>query len=88
MKVVSGTRCGFWRPPFDCVGIYVGPDIEGCSIHQLIEQPLVEGILRFRVGILFRNDLNINQKLEPILMLENFIPEMFNYTTWEKLNWS
>lgn len=44
----------------------------------------MEGVLNFRVGVLFRPDLGRRQSLETILVLENYFPEMFDYETWEK----
>jgi hypothetical protein len=87
MRIVKGTRCGFWGPPFECVGWWTGPDIVG-SLHQEMHQELDEGLLTFKIGMLFRHDLGKDQKFEVILILENFIPEMFEYQTWDKLSLS
>ena len=42
----------------------------------------MEGTLEFSVGVLFRPDLGKRQKLETILILNNWIPEMFTYEDW------
>lgn len=92
MRVLSGTRVGFWkeRPggyfegsPFQCKGVYVGPDLGDCLPGQVLEQKLMEGVLKFSVGVLFRPDRGKRQKLETVLILRNWIPEMFEYEHWE-----
>ncbi len=91
MRVTSGLRVGFWNQnptefhkPFRPMGVYVGPDLGDHIPGTRLQQPLMEGELKLRVGVLFRPDLGKYQKLETILILENFFPEMFNYEHWEK----
>jgi predicted alpha/beta hydrolase len=67
------------------MGVYVGPDLGDHVIGSKLEQHLMEGVVRFGVGVLFRPDLNKRQRLETILILEKYIPEMFNYEHWEEL---
>ena len=89
MKISAGLRVGFWKPgawgtsPFHVKGIYTGPDLGDKIPGEKLHQKLMEGDLYFRVGVLFRPDLNTKQKLETILILENWIPEMFEYEDWE-----
>lgn len=92
MRVTAGIRVGFWKPkvggfrkssPFEVKGIYTGPDIGDLIPGQRISQTLDEGQLDCRVGVLFRPDLGKRQKLETILILETYIPEMFDYEHWE-----
>ena len=96
VRVVPGTRVGFWRPgphaasylekhkhAFIHKGFYVGPDLGEHIPGIKLAQPLMEGNLLLRVGVLFRPDLGKRQRLETILILENFIPEMFDYEHWE-----
>lgn len=96
VRITSGLRIGFWygdtshAPPmekhkhaFQCVGHYAGPDLGDHIIGSKLEQKLMEGTLRFSVGVLFRPDLGKRQRLETILILEKYIPEMFNYEHWE-----
>lgn len=91
MRVMSGTRVGFWNQnpperykPFTCVGHYIGPDLGDHIPGAKLEQPLMEGKLVFRVGTLFRPDLGKYQRVETILILETYFPEMFEYDHWQK----
>ncbi len=97
MRVLTGTRVGFWNPgphsagyydkhklAFIQQGTYVGPDLGDHTPGAKLIQPLMEGELHLRVGVLFRPDLGKHQKLETILILDNWIPEMFDYEHWEK----
>lgn len=95
MRVSAGLRVGFWKPapgghwngsPFHAKGIYQGPCLGEFIPGQKIEQELMEGKLVMRVGVLFRPDLGKHQKLETILILETWIPEMFDYEHWEAVN--
>lgn len=83
LRITAGTRIGWWKPPFTCVGFYTGLDLGFHLPGTLITQDLNEGTLTFRVGVLFRSDLNRNQQLETILILENKVDEMFEYDDWE-----
>jgi len=90
MRVTAGLRIGFWNPtnymgngsPFTPKGYYTGPDLGEHLPGSKLEQPLMEGTLVFRVGVLFRPDLGKRQQLETILILETWIPEMFDYEDW------
>lgn len=88
MNISAGLRIGFWnqnnreRAPFTPKGYYTGPDLGEHLPGSKLEQPLMEGVLKFRVGVLFRPDLGKRQQLETILILENYIPEMFEYEDW------
>jgi len=92
VKVTAGLRVGFWDQnstewnggPFKPKGYYNGPDLGDHIPGAHLEQRLMEGNLVFRVGVLFRPDLGEHQKLETILILENWIPEMFEYSDWEQ----
>ena len=92
VRVAAGLRVGFWDQngtqwnggPFKPKGYYNGPPLGDHIPGTLLEQQLMEGTLRFRVGVLFRPDLNVKQRLETILILENWIPEMFEYQDWEQ----
>lgn len=101
MRVPSGVRAGFWYPgPHTCaqdekwkrafrpIATYIGPDLGDPIVGTLFEQKLMEGTLRFRIGVLFRPDRGFRQRLETILILENFYEEMFDYSDWEKLSLS
>lgn len=90
MRVTTGLRVGFWNPnpperykPFRPMGVYVGPDLGDHIPGAKLVQPLMEGELQLRVGVLFRPDLGKHQKLETILIIDKYIPEMFNYEHWE-----
>lgn len=98
MRVPQGTRIGIWHPTpppfcppmdrwknaFQSLGRYVGPDLGDTIIGQKFKQQLMEGELMFSVGVLFRPDRGKHEKLEPILILQTYFPEMFDYDTWEK----
>jgi hypothetical protein len=91
MRVTAGTRVGFWNPdpgwgksPFTCKGYYEGPDLGDLIPGTVLQQPLMEGVLEFQVGVLFRPDLGKRQRLETILILKNWIPEMFEYEDWSE----
>jgi len=90
VHISAGIRVGFWNPspkwgntPFDCVGIYTGPSLGDQLPGWRGEQELIEGTVKFRVGVLFRSDLGRKQRLETILILESYIPEMFEYEDWD-----
>lgn len=92
MRIRPGLRIGFWNPnnnhfegsAFRPMGIYTGPDLGDHLIGSRLEQKLMEGSLFFSVGVLFRPDLSGKQRLETILILDNYIQDMWNYDTWEK----
>lgn len=92
VRVVAGTRIGFWKvdnysfngSPFDCLGYYTGPDLGDHIPGTRLQQNLMEGELIFQVGVLFRPDLSKRQRLETILILVKYIPEMFEYEHWER----
>lgn len=88
MYVKSGVRIGWWKPgygnnAFNCVGYYTGPDLGDCLVGKSYTQKLMEGDIEFYVGVLFRPDLGRNQRLETILLLRKYIPQMFEYEGWE-----
>jgi hypothetical protein len=90
MMISSGLRIGFWsqypkehRKPFTCVGHYTGLPLGDQLPGWRGEQELMEGTLRFRIGVLFRPDLGKYNRLETIMILENYIEEMFDYEDWE-----
>lgn len=91
MRITEGIRVGFWRGgtqfdhfhAFKPMGIYRGPDLGDHIPGTRLTQKLMEGDLTFKVGVLFRPDLGKRQKLETILILTNWIPEMFEYEDWE-----
>lgn len=91
LKISAGLRVGFWdarevhlgKKPFTPMGYYTGPDLGDHIPGTKLTQKLIEGDLEFRVGVLFRPDLGKYQKLETILILETYIPEMFDYDHWE-----
>lgn len=92
LKIAAGLRVGFWDPtgtqwndgPFQPKGYYTGPDLGEHLPGSKLEQPLMEGTIRFRIGVLFRPDLDKRNRLETILILENWIPEMFDYEDWSE----
>ena len=92
VKITAGLRVGFWDPtqtqftggPFTPVGYYTGPDLGDQIPGYRFQQKLIEGDLIFRVGVLFRPDLGKRQRLETILILENYIEDMFDYEDWER----
>jgi len=90
LRISAGLRVGFWkvgpRPPFQCLGHYTGPDLGDHIVGSHLKQKLMEGEVSFKVGVLFRPDLGKRQRLETILILESYIPEMFEYEDWEKAN--
>lgn len=86
-----GTRIGFWNPhgghwtrAFKEAGIYTGPDLGDQLPGKKFEQKLMEGDLKFRVGVLFRPDRGKHQSTETILIFEKYIPEMWDYDSWLK----
>lgn len=86
-----GTRAGFWRPghpngPFVHLGDYVGPPLGDPLIGTVFNQALMEGDISFSVSVLFRPDLGRkNRFLEPIIILDEIIPEIWNYEHWREL---
>jgi len=91
VMVNAGTRVGFWKPgawletPFKEMGIYTGESLGDCIPGKTFEQPLMDGTVKFRIGVLFRPDLSKYQKLETIIILDNLVEEMWDYDTWEKV---
>lgn len=99
MRVPSGVRAGFWYPgphfmcppmekwkeAFKPIATYNGPDLGDSVIGQKFQQSLLEGVLEFSVGVLFRPDRGKKQRLETILILHNYIPEMFDYADWGEM---
>jgi len=90
VHISAGLRVGFWnqspgygKTPFTCVGHYNGPPLGDQLPGWRGEQELMEGPLKFRVGVLFRPDLGRQNCLETILILETYIEEMFEYEDWE-----
>lgn len=91
MRVVAGTRIGFWNNnatkwdgnAFIPKGYYRGEICGDFIPGTVLEQHLEEGVVRFRVGVLFRPDLNKNQRLETILIFETYVPEMWRYNDWD-----
>lgn len=83
MQITSGIRIGWWGPRgFDPAGFYTGPDLGDHIPGTMLKQELMEGMLRFSVGVLFRPDLGRKQRLETILILYKYVPEMFEYEDW------
>ena len=89
-KIFAGIRIGFWNVyegkivggwdrPFTCVGMYLGEPLGEHLPGTLIRQELIEGTLEFRVGVL--------GCLETILIIQEYVPEMFEYEDWEVLNY-
>lgn len=98
MRVHAGLRigwwdenAGFWKNAFRQAGVYVGPDIGDHLIGTMLRVPLDEGELRFQVTVLFRPDRGKRQRLETVLIFDNYVPEMWEYDDWEKVedeDWS
>lgn len=92
VRITAGLRVGFWDPtqtqftggPFTPIGYYTGPDLGDHIPSTRLQQNLMEGALIFRVGVLFRPDLGRKQSLETVLILENYIEDMFDYEDWER----
>lgn len=91
VKIDTGTRAGFWRPgepggPFIHLGDYIGPPLGDPIIGTKFQQELMEGTITFSVAVLFRPDLGRkNRFLEPIIILDDIIPEIWNYEHWREL---
>lgn len=93
VHISAGLRVGFWNPssgygktPFTCVGHYNGPSLGNQVPGWKGQQELMEGTLKFHVGVLFHPDLGKHQRLETILILETYFEEMFEYEDWEVAN--
>lgn len=92
MKISAGLRVGFWDHtktpwtggPFKPIGYYDGPDLGNHIPGTILEQKLMEGTLEFSVGVLFRPDLGKRQRLETILIIKKYVPEMFDYEDWKR----
>lgn len=90
MIVHPGLRIGWWKPgkyhrePFLCLGHYTGENIGDHVVGTLITQKLMDGELTFRTGVLFRPDLGRKDRLETILILDNYVEEMWEYDSWER----
>lgn len=94
VRVLPGTRAGIWRPgepggPFIQKGTWIGPELKGRAgepiVGEKFDQELMEGTIKFSVGVLFRPDRSKKQSLEPILILDSYFEEIWNYDTWEEL---
>jgi len=86
VRITAGLRVGWWGDgPFNCAGIYTGPDIGDWVVGESLAQELPCGeLVSFKVGVLFRPDRNKNQRLETILILQDAPDVMWDYDTWEK----
>jgi len=91
MNVRAGTRIGYWHNvyrrvggPFDCIGFYYGPDLNDKIPGEIIQWNLVDGPLILRVSVLFRPDLSKRQRLETILIVEQYQEEMWDYADFQK----
>tara|TARA_R110000772_G_scaffold30806_4_gene76481 strand:+ start:1692 stop:1973 length:282 start_codon:yes stop_codon:yes gene_type:complete len=83
MMVTSGLRVGFWNDTFECIGVYQGPELGFHQPGTELKQDLAEGEVRFKIGVLFNNELHESQKRETILILIDYVPEMFDYNDWQ-----
>lgn len=90
MYVGPGTRVGLWRPsrehrhPFVHLGYYSGEPLGDVIVGSRYQQKLLDSEVSFAVGVLFRPDLGRKQRLETIIILEKFSPDMWDYDTWEQ----
>ena len=67
------------------MGGYIGPDLGYQLVGTMLEQKLIEGNIRFKVGVLFRPDRGAKNNLETVLILQDYIPEMWDYSEhWEQ----
>jgi hypothetical protein len=93
VNINTGLRIGFWNlsggylvddwsKPFVCVGVYLGDPLGPHLPGSLIKQELDEGTLEFQVGILMGRRCQ-----ETILIIQAYVPEMFEYEDWEVLNY-
>lgn len=89
--VGPGLRVGFWNPngghwkkAFRPMGTYEGPPMGDLIVGTRMEQKLMEGTVKFSVGVLFRPDRGKRQRLETILIIDHYVPEMWDYEHWEK----
>lgn len=91
MRITSGLRIGHWRPHYrggtNCflpLGFYYGPDLGDMIPGEKIRWPLEEGDLVVTVGVLFRPDLGKRQRLETILIVEEYQEAMWDYDQFSK----
>lgn len=91
VRITAGIRIGWWKPtgewkgnPFRCEGFYYGPDLGDLIPGKKITWPLIDGELALSVGVLFRPDLGKRQRLETILIIDNYVEEMWDYDDFQK----
>lgn len=92
VQIQTGMRVGLWNTnmtgkaenAFRCLGHYTGPNLGSHIPGSILKQELPEGTIQFKVGVLFRPDLGKRQRLETILILQEWFPAMWEYETWEK----
>jgi len=91
MKINAGIRIGYWKPgyrpeggAFNCVGFYYGPDLGDLLPGAPISWNLMDGELKMKVGVLFRPDLGKRQRLETILIITNYVEEMWEYDDFQQ----
>lgn len=89
VRVSGGTRIGYWRltehhKPFHPIGYYYGPDLGSQIPGKRLIWPLIDGELIMKVGVLFRPDLGKYQKLETVLIVLNYVEEMWDYDDFQR----
>ena len=79
-------NAGFWKKAFKPMGTYQGPILGDRIIGSRFEQKLMDGQLLFSLGVLFRPDRGKRERLETILIIDQYVPEMWDYEDWEKFD--
>lgn len=89
--VSQGLRVGFWNPngghwkkAFKQMGFYHGPVLGDVIVGSKFDVKLMEGTFRFSVGVLFRPDRGKRQRLETILIIEDYVKEIWDYDGWDR----
>lgn len=86
-------RIGLWgnygfQKPLKPLGRWIGGQMPEHLPGKKLEQKLMEGILRYRVGCLFDREKPRKEQIETILILETRDPQileaMWLYDTWKK----
>lgn len=94
MRMPCNPRIGFWgnygfQKPFKPLGRWVGEQLPNELVGYTFRQHLMEGVLEYRVNVLFDREKPRREQLETILMLMTrdveIIEAMWQYETWERI---
>jgi hypothetical protein len=90
MKILTGTRAGFWHPvyrqnPFQHLGFWQGKYLGDHIPGYVFEQDLLEFKIEFHVQVLYRPDLDKRSRLETVLIFDKYDEKIWDYDCWSRV---